>query len=85
MSEYELYLQSPEWRERREQLMETVGASCEFCGNEEHLQVHHLSYEDLGQESLQQLAVLCKWCHADWHEGLLPLLERVIDDRRRRL
>jgi 5-methylcytosine-specific restriction endonuclease McrA len=82
---YLRYLHSPHWQEKREQLMVLVGASCEFCGSPDDLNVHHRTYENLGNESLSELAVLCKDCHADWHAGLLPLLESVIEDRRRRL
>jgi len=41
------------------------GTVCRECGNETHgvLDVHHLTYERLGNESMADLAIVCRPCH----------------------
>lgn len=84
--DYQSYMQSAAWRNKRRQLTELYGESCEFCGEDEvKLNVHHLTYETLGHESTVDVCVLCWSCHADAHE--LPKIAREIEaviERRRR-
>jgi len=45
------------------------GRRCAQCGETKgELHVHHLTYERFGNESLQDLQVLCKTCHLGHHE-----------------
>lgn len=57
------YMASPAWRERRKRALERAGYRCQVCGETRGLQVHHNSYERLGNEADEDLAVLCFWCH----------------------
>lgn len=45
-----------------------------MCGDdEEELNVHHLIYRDghmIWEYPVDELAVLCKDCHKDWHETI---------------
>lgn len=63
---YADYLQSPEWRLRRNARLRAVGFRCEQCHEPKGLQVHHVTYERRGQEWDTDLEVLC----ADCHEGI---------------
>lgn len=40
---------------------------CENCGATRQLAVHHKTYERLGNESLEDLSLLCRKCHAIVH------------------
>jgi 5-methylcytosine-specific restriction endonuclease McrA len=64
-SEYIRYLKSPEWREKRKQFLEIVNYECEICGSKNKLQVHHLNYNNIGEEEKEDVQVLCKDCHKD--------------------
>lgn len=65
---YNLYLQSPEWQERRKQHLQSAGYRCQVCnaGNVT-LDVHHRTYERRGCESYMDLTVLCRTCHDTFH------------------
>ena len=63
-AEYTSYIQSPEWLWRREKALERAGYQCEDCGEEWLiLQVHHVRYDNLGNEQDDDLKVLCVECH----------------------
>lgn len=66
---YSLYLRSHAWANRRKA---AIGAqhTCSHCGSSSDLQVHHLSYERLGEELPTDLMVLCKNCHEAVHGWL---------------
>lgn len=61
------YLQTPEWRRRRDERIRAVGRQCQRCAARRDLQVHHLSYERLGDEWDTDLEVLCRSCHENHH------------------
>lgn len=66
-SEYRMFLSSTFWQELSERKKQLVGR-CEDCGNTERLQSHHIEYPaDWYQTTLEQLKVLCRWCHAKVH------------------
>jgi len=66
-AEYEKYLKSSTWRKKREQLFALRGKRCESCSSENLLQIHHLTYERIFNESLDDLKILCKGCHSNAH------------------
>lgn len=61
--EYEHYLASPEWRERRSVAIRKAGSRCQVCNGSDRLGVHHRTYERLGAEMEDDLTVLCEDCH----------------------
>lgn len=62
-NEYLDYLKSPVWRDRRSAAMDRAKHKCAVCGEEEGLQVHHKTYERLGNEAPNDLVALCYACH----------------------
>lgn len=52
---YGEYLQTPEWRQKREQALERDNYCCRLCNSDERLHVHHRTYERRGNESLEDL------------------------------
>ena len=62
-AQYLNYLNSTEWRIRRNAAIKASGEKCARCGSVNSLEVHHLHYRTLGCESLTDLLVVCKECH----------------------
>ena len=70
--EYEIYLESDEWKRLRKSKLELAANKCEVCGEKPAGQVHHVRYpERFGQESMDDLAAVCGDCHRKLH-GLNP-------------
>ena len=67
--EYRKYLKSPEWKAKRKWLFKVRGRKCEKCDNRSRLEVHHLTYANIGKETLADLQVLCAHCHYIEHFG----------------
>ena len=64
--EYLLYLKSPEWRTVRKQALINAAYRCQECGvwlKPSLLHVHHLNYDNLGDEDPEDLLVLCQQHH----------------------
>jgi hypothetical protein len=59
---YQEYLASREWAEKREAVRERSGDRCERCGGPQQA-VHHLTYERIGHELLEDLQAVCDPCH----------------------
>jgi 5-methylcytosine-specific restriction endonuclease McrA len=69
---YEDYLWSPWWRRHvRRQALHRANHTCQRCGRRA-TEVHHLTYERLGNEHPDDLQPLCDDCHRAAH-GLPPL------------
>ena len=61
---YPEYLRTPEWRRTRLAKLEQVDNNCRRCGfRNTRLHVHHLTYDHLGHEWLDELVALCEKCH----------------------
>lgn len=82
---YEDYLRSDHWQKTRLRKLLQANINTDWnviqCQRNECglfvplgvLDVHHLTYDRLGREPMEDLQVLCKSCHRVAH-GLLPLL-----------
>lgn len=67
--DYQEYLKSPEWKEKRDIRLALDGYTCRLCGSGKNLHVHHISYKNLGTpEEVDDLITLCEKCHARVHE-----------------
>lgn len=69
---YKDFLQTPYWDFVTSMKKYRADYKCELCGATKYLQVHHKSYENHGREhttqGLKDLIVLCKNCHAKFHD-----------------
>ncbi len=66
---YQKYLWSPEWRRTRNAKLLEVGHRCRRCRRtSDHLHVHHLTYDHLGHEWLDELVAVCEPCHRAVHD-----------------
>jgi hypothetical protein len=77
---YTEYINSEAWAQVRWRKLKEVGYKCEECNRKWELDVHHLTYERLGSEKMNDLIVLCKRCHGDLHyyEHRIPADEKMI-------
>lgn len=66
--DYDAYLQSPEWAERRRRVLRRAGGICEGCLTNRATQVHHLTYARVRAEMLFDLVAICGDCHERIHE-----------------
>lgn len=67
--EYGDYLRSPWWKFIRHVKIDDAGQNCQLCSaTEGQLDVHHRTYERLGDEQLDDLTVLCRKCHSKFHD-----------------
>lgn len=64
---YREYIVSELWFAKRREAFKIKGLSCEACGVQERLHVHHGTYERLGTEEMGDLFILCKPCHKGLH------------------
>jgi 5-methylcytosine-specific restriction endonuclease McrA len=79
MDDYETqYLYSSHWREFRKSVLKAqrgrLGRNiCEHCPKDANemgecdLQIHHLTYERLGEERIEDVEILCEKCHDKIH------------------
>lgn len=74
---YQEYLSSAGWQRRRMVVIRLARYTCQRCHwnvyeeSGRWLEVHHLSYANLGDELVGDVEVLCSVCHAGAH-GVAP-------------
>lgn len=89
-AEYEQYLRSPAWREKRAAALKRSNGKCQDCLDERKMrgfasgylvwpgqEVHHLTYERVGNERPEDLIALCERHHLARH-GVDPQREREL-------
>lgn len=64
---YDPYLASPAWAQKRALVFKRANGICEGCGLAVPSEVHHLTYEHVGNEFLFELVALCGACHDRIH------------------
>ena len=64
---YQDYINSWMWKDKRDLVLRLRGYECERCGSKKHLNVHHLTYETIGNEGDEDMIVLCRNCHKKEH------------------
>ena len=66
-AKYINYLNTPEWRQKRQLVIDREQGLCQGCRAAAISEVHHASYKTLGNELLFQLVGLCSPCHRRAH------------------
>jgi hypothetical protein len=64
---YEKYRQTDAWRERRERVLKRANYVCEGCRINRATEIHHMTYDNTGDEFLWQLVAICRDCHERFH------------------
>jgi len=68
-NKYRAYMKSKEWDEFKIRVKKIRGNKCEKCNSNKFiLDVHHLTYERLGNEWVEDVQVLCRPCHRAQHK-----------------
>ena len=65
---YEEYLQTEEWKAKRMIAMHRADFRCQVCNSKKELNTHHRHYQDVGNEKMKDLPVLCRECHELFHK-----------------
>jgi len=68
LEEKQKYIQSDKWKILKEKRLKIANRSCEICKRKNNLQLHHITYERLGDEIIEDLIILCKKCHQQQHD-----------------
>lgn len=61
--DYQQYISSAAWYAKREERRAIDKNRCRTCGISDALEVHHVTYDNFGDESMSDLITLCKQCH----------------------
>ena len=64
---YDAYLETNEWKSKRQQVLERAHFVCEGCREQPATTVHHLTYAHVFDELLFELVALCAKCHDRCH------------------
>lgn len=66
---YEEYIHSSKWQEKRRQKAEQQKYRCEKCDKfvPNGFHIHHITYENFGNEKMEDLQFLCEDCHINVH------------------
>lgn len=69
--DYNTYINSLEWREKRTEVAERAKYKCHRCGKKIYsgYHIHHKTYVRFGHELLSDLEFLCPDCHTKLHEN----------------
>ena len=70
MVNYYEYLRSAEWQGKRFAAIQRARNRCQVCYSDGNLDVHHRTYERLGDELASDLTVLCRTCHTTFHSRM---------------
>lgn len=81
-AEYRTYLDSVAWEKRRARMIAVAGHRCQSCGATTGLEVHHLTYNRLGEERDSDLEVLCPPCHVRADRERAASTRRRVEHRR---
>jgi len=79
---YSKYLTSKKWKEKRRLVLDRDGHKCRMCPSDKNLQAHHITYDRIFNEDLNDLITLCSKCHDEIHgnnpSDHLKKLQRII-------
>jgi 5-methylcytosine-specific restriction endonuclease McrA len=72
---YAAYMESGKWHRRRrdweahEEFVTGAPVRCAVCGTADWSDLHHLTYDRLGDERHEDLVALCRECHEELHRA----------------
>jgi len=66
------YYNSEQWQKLRKEVIKEANNECFFCKNV-GTDVHHTSYDNWKNESIDELILLCRDCHIKVHEDMPKL------------
>lgn len=60
---YKDYLKSQHWKATKQKFYSEKKYRCYFCGKGNSLEIHHITYENIGKEMIEDMVYLCHSCH----------------------
>jgi len=76
--EYQQYLLSKKWRAKADECKRLANNRCSACESTMRLEAHHVTYDNIYNESQEDLVCLCRSCHGAEHEkGIKKLNKRI--------
>ena len=77
---YQDYLISEDWKRLRNLKLKQADNKCQLCNSADNLQIHHRTYKRVYEEDLNDLTVLCSYCHYRFHEKLSKIVHDEIKE-----
>lgn len=71
---YEEYLRTMHWSTVRRAALERSNWRCALCLSQVRLDVHHITYENLGDELPEDVVALCRKCHDQQHKSIKAVM-----------
>ena len=68
IAEFDEYIASDKWKKLREKRLKVDNSCCVICKSKVNLTCHHLTYERLYNEDINDLIILCTRCHNRMHQ-----------------
>jgi hypothetical protein len=80
--EYHDYLLSDEWKNKKKEFYNFLTSSglewkCDICGSKKKLSVHHQTYNNIFNEDMHDLQLVCNKCHVLSHGVPNAVIEKV--------
>lgn len=69
-TKYSNYIQSEDWKLKRSEVLLRDNNLCQVCKKDAAEEVHHITYDNLFNEKLEDLLSVCKICHKEIHSQL---------------
>lgn len=66
--EYQTYISSDGWKQRKADYFAKHPRRCTACGSESAIHLHHRTYARMGRELNEDLTPLCQPCHSKVHQ-----------------
>jgi len=82
-NKYRTYIKSKEWKKLRLDIYKIRKGVCERCGHNLNFEfhLHHKIYDNLFNEKLEDLEILCLYCHLKEHNLLTPKNKKQLNKR----
>lgn len=65
---YTVYIKSKWWTERKNKYYQKHKKICKACNSTKYINLHHMLYQDFGNEPDEILMPLCRNCHEEFHD-----------------
>jgi len=65
---YSDYLITEHWLHFKEQALLFFLNSCQLCGSDDYIDIHHKTYANRSRETFNDVVCLCRDCHAKFHD-----------------
>lgn len=68
---YKEYLHTKHWKLLKSKIYKKYKYNCAYCKTNHDIDLHHKTYERVGNENIGDLVYLCRLCHKAVHDGLI--------------